>query len=129
MADTKPGKVIVFDQKVDDKKRAAHMKVHELSKNLRDSGVNLYRCVMASIDPIAQKLFGVKEDDSSKAVADVCFTDEDPSKLTDAHCMMRCKQASLSLTRQGYKVLNTKIYRDPNDEDYIIGKILVSIEK
>lgn len=129
MADTKPGKVIVFDQKVDEKKRAAHMKVHELSKKLREGGTNLYRCVMASLDPIAQKLFGVKEDDTTKAIADVCFTEEDPDKLTDNYCMMICKQTSLALTKQGYKVLNTKIYRDPIDKDYIVGKILVSVEK
>ena len=122
-------KVIIFDQKVEAKKRAQHMKVFGVSKFLRESGnKNIYRCVQAILDPISVKLFGLKpERDANKAVTEVCFPNKNVEELTDAYCTMIINETKNSMTAHGYKILRTAIYRDPEDEDHIVGKILVDI--
>lgn len=125
----KPTKVIIFDQKEEAKKREHHMKIFSVSKYLRESGnQNLYRCVQAVLDPISVKLFSLNAvADSDKAVAEVCFPNKTPEELTDEYCNRIIKETVGDMMVHGYKVLRSKLYRDPQDPENVVGKILVNV--
>lgn len=125
----KPARVIIFDQKEEAKKREQHMKVLSVSRYLREAGnENLYRCVQAILDPISVKLFNLNPAvDVDKAVAEVCFPNKMPEELTDEYCNKIIKETSGDMMVHGYKVLKTKLYRDPEDPENVVGKILVNV--
>lgn len=122
------GKTIIFDQHEEEKKREQHMKIFQISKWLRDSGnKNLYRCVQGILDPVSVKLFNLDVNkDTNKAVAEVFFPNKNVSELTDDYCNKIIKETAQSMTTNGYVVLKTLLYRDPNDPENVIGKILVN---
>jgi len=123
------GRVIVFDQKDEQRQREQHNKIYELSRLIRDAGFNLYRCVNATIDPVSISVFNLSSKDSDKAVVEIYFPSETPETvITDAMCEMQIKEVSRFIAGKApYKVLKTHLHKDEVEPDKIIGKILVGI--
>lgn len=128
-ASGKKATTIVFDMKEEEKKREQHLKILEISKKLREDGnKNLYRTVQAILDPVSVKLFKLNVNkDTDKAVCEVCFPNVEIEKLTDDYCNRIIKQTTVEMMQKGYKIINSKLFRDPNDPEKVIGKILVSV--
>lgn len=128
-ASGKKATTIVFDMKEEQKKREQHLKILEISKKLREDGnKNLYRTVQAILDPVSVKLFKLNVNkDTDKAVCEVCFPNVEIEKLTDDYCNRIIKQTTVEMMQKGYKIINSKLFRDPNDPEKVIGKILVSV--
>lgn len=128
-ASGKKAATIVFDMKEEQKKREQHLKILEISKKLREDGnKNLYRTVQAILDPVSVKLFKLNVNkDTDKAVCEVCFPNVEIEKLTDDYCNRIIKQTTVEMMQKGYKIINSKLFRDPNDPEKVIGKILVSV--
>lgn len=125
---TKSGhKVIVFDQKADEAKRKMHIKMHDLAKKLRDNGDNVYRCIAANLDVVASKIFNIKENDTTKFIVDVTFNDVAPEKRTDEYCKRVINNVIVALMKQGQKPIKNAIYRNPNQPDDVVGKILLNV--
>lgn len=125
----KPTTTIVFDQKEEQKKREQHLKILSVSRTLRENGnENLYRTVQAILDPTSVKLFGLNpKTDTDKAVCEVFFPNMDISELTDEYCTRIMKMTAVSISKNGFTVLSSKLYRDPSDPEKVIGKILVRV--
>ena len=128
-ASGKKATTIVFDMKEEEKKREQHLKILEISKKLREDGnKNLYRTVQAILDPVSVKLFKLNVNkDTDKAVCEVCFPNVEIEKLTDDYCNRIIKQTTVEMMQKGYKIITSKLFRDPNDPEKVIGKILVSV--
>ncbi len=117
-------KVIVFDQKDNEKFKQERDRIRDLAVMLRNSGLNVINTILAIHDRDALKIYNVGDNKNLGCIS-VFFKDAPKEEeAAKKYYQFRMKEAEGFLLSKQYKILKSQIVYG---NDYPVGKIIVEL--
>lgn len=117
-------KVLIIDQRDEEKLRDMSKVIHDFALKMRNSGFNIRRCISAFRDQESLKFLGLEGVTNRKYLLVDIFFKKGMDTIEQQNELNQCVDF---IRNNGNRVIANKLYKDPNNPDNDVGKIVAAL--
>lgn len=122
-------KVLIIDQKNEKKFKEQSNDLHAFALWLRNSNINMKRCILAMRDAESLAFLGLSSNISrNKVLVEIFFDKNTTSDAQRKAKILEVEKLISSNPDKKYRVMTSKLYKDQENDDNSVGKIIVNLK-